>query len=90
VTPEQCRIVKYDEYYDYIERSFDGEEVSYLIYSFHWIESMDINDVYGRRQHIYHSVFSFVIITVIIIIGIIIINGKLTKYKKKIQIKAMC
>ncbi|KAM7428691.1 Ubiquitin carboxyl-terminal hydrolase 47 [Porites harrisoni] len=23
---EQCRIVKYDEYYDYIERSFDGEE----------------------------------------------------------------
>ena len=30
VTPEQCRIVKYDEYYDYIERSFDGEEVSDL------------------------------------------------------------
>ena len=25
---EQCRIVKYDAYYDYIERSFDGEEVS--------------------------------------------------------------
>jgi len=24
----QCRIVKYDEYYDFIERSFDGEEVS--------------------------------------------------------------
>ncbi|XP_015770740.1 PREDICTED: ubiquitin carboxyl-terminal hydrolase 47-like [Acropora digitifera] len=23
---EQCRIVKYDEYYDFIERSFDGEE----------------------------------------------------------------
>lgn len=23
---EQCRIVKYDEYYDHIERSFDGEE----------------------------------------------------------------
>lgn len=26
VPAEQCRIVKYDEYYDYIERSFDGEE----------------------------------------------------------------
>lgn len=23
---EQCRIVKFDEYYDYIERSYDGEE----------------------------------------------------------------
>ncbi|KAJ7383604.1 Ubiquitin carboxyl-terminal hydrolase 47 [Desmophyllum pertusum] len=26
LTAEQCRIVKYDDYYDYIERSFDGEE----------------------------------------------------------------
>ncbi|XP_078360034.1 ubiquitin carboxyl-terminal hydrolase 47-like isoform X2 [Oculina patagonica] len=26
VTVEQCRIVKYDDYYDYIERSYDGEE----------------------------------------------------------------
>ena len=25
--------MKYDEYYDYIERSFDGEEVSWLLYT---------------------------------------------------------
>ena len=30
MTAEHCRIVKYDDYYDYIERSFDGEEVSPL------------------------------------------------------------